>query len=155
MIYLFGLIPLAILIWGIIEQRGGRGSSDGDGYFQLTFGSILSVVFFISLPLISLGNGSDLVKLETFYKSNNQNYQITIDKTASYLSIEEFTSQVIAGSIEKTNLAQSVSTRLAEWRDRTNEYNLSLASMQYLDRNIWVGILYPNKVQDLKLLILK
>lgn len=152
MVYLIGLIPLALLLWGIIvEEKEGY----GEGVMQIFIGGILSLIFFLILPLLTLSNSSDLVKLDTFYNTNNQNYQITIDKTASYLSVDEFKSQVIAGSIEKSNLAQTISNRIAEWRDQVNDYNLAIASMQYFDQNIFTGILYPNRVQELKPLVLK
>lgn len=147
-------------LWDVLPQEGVTNgilnwtytpSTTSLGYHS----GILSLIFFLILPLLTLSNSSDLVKLDTFYNTNNQNYQITIDKTASYLSVDEFKSQVIAGSIEKSNLAQTISTRISEWRDQVNDYNLAIASMQYFDQNIFTGILYPNRVQELKPLVLK
>ena len=42
--------------------------------------------------------------------------------------------------------------RLAEWRDEVIEYNLTIASMKYYDSNIWTGVLFPDEVQNMKLL---
>ncbi len=90
-----------------------------------------------------------------FYEVNSQNYAVTIDETSALLSQEKYISEAlipVEGSIEKMELAKTVSERIVEWRDAVNRYNRIVASLQYLDNNIFFDCMIPNDVHDLKLL---
>ena len=102
------------------------------------------------------GNGAGLAKWQAFYVANTQNYEIAVDETASYLSQQGFmNSTFFDGSIEKFEQAGYVSERIKEWRDAVNRYNDTIARMQYYNRNIFTGVLVPDGVEDMKLLIIQ
>ncbi len=88
--------------------------------------------------------------LESFYNSNANTYQIAADKTATYLSTEEFTKQIIAGSLEKQALANTISQRIQEWRDAVVAYNQNLQTYRLFKANMWLGIFYPELPDYLK-----
>jgi len=116
----------------------------GDGEITaIAVGVVASIIFLFPCILIPINNGMDLAQWENFYDTNVANYAITVDKTASYLSVEKFEPQLIDGSVEKWQQAGYVSERLREWRDAVNEYNKMIASMRWVDRNIWIGVFMP------------
>lgn len=90
--------------------------------------------------------------LESFYYSNVSVYETASDLTASYLSENNFVDQIIAGSIEKAELATEISNRIAEWRDGIVAYNQILATYSKWDNNIFIGIFVPNLDPNLKYL---
>jgi len=102
-------------------------------------------------------NLTNRVNLTNFYYNNAEVYQVASDKTASYLSSEQFVgqSQLVAGSIEKQQLANIVSQRMAEWRDQVVAYNEGLATYQMWQSYPIVGILYPPLPTDVKFLSIK
>jgi len=133
-------------------------SCSGGAIASIAIGCIFTIVVGLICMCFTLSNGNGLRKLEAFYTANALNYETAVDRTASYLSQEKFTIEVLVpveGSIEKLELAGYISTRITEWRDAVNIYNTTIASMQYWDSNIFTGVLVPNKVQDMKLLIIK
>ncbi len=82
--------------------------------------------------------------LESFYQSNSTNYKVAADMTASYLSQDKFIEQIIAGSIEKQQLATEISKRIAEWRDGVVNYNQILITYRAWDNNVLVGVFVPD-----------
>jgi hypothetical protein len=82
--------------------------------------------------------------LESFYQSNATNYKVAADMTASYLSQDKFIEQIIAGSIEKQQLATEISKRIAEWRDGVITYNQILITYKAWDNNLLVGVFVPD-----------
>ena len=119
------------------------------------------ITIFVTLPAIliptcwAFSNGEGLARWQTFYEVNTSNYQVTIDHTASYLSGDKYTGVIIQGSVEKFNQAAIVSERLKEWRDAVNRYNSTIASMKYYNRNIFTGVLVPDEIEDMKILMIK
>ena len=150
MIYLL-FVPLAILTaWSIWKE--------GEPKIGAVLGVLFALALGIIIPLVTLANGSGLAKWQAFYSANAQNYEIAVDETASYLSADQYVEHAlipIEGSIERFKLTEAVSTRIAEWRDGVNKYNLTIASMKYFDGNIFTGVLVPDAVQDMKFLIIK
>ena len=167
MIWLFGLLSLIPVIWGILHWRGGftkaskkdRHTRVGDGESAaIIVASIVTATFYVIVGLQTLTNYNGLAKWEAFYEANTKNYEITVDRTASYLSEQTFVEGAlipIEGSIEKIKQAGYVSERIIEWRDAVNDYNLTIASMEYFDSNLIFGSMLPDRVQDMKLLIIK
>lgn len=154
MILLLGLVFLGLILWGGIRGFTRRSRGEGESV-AVVIGAILLTVMSIICPIVALQNGMNLMQLEAFYTANTQNYEFAIDETASYLSQEEFTDVLIEGSLERLKQAGYVSERIAEWRDAVNEYNLTVASMQYFNRNIFTGVLFPDGIENMKLLIIK
>ena len=147
------LIPIAVVLWGFLHKHD---YCDFGEDFAKVFGSVLTVVALGVLVGCTISNHVGLVKLQNFYEYNSVNYEITIDKTASYLSQEQFLeSAIIEGSIEKMEQAGYVSERLKEWRNAINDYNETIASMKFFDSTIWFGSLVPNDIQDMKPLIVQ
>ena len=100
-------------------------------------------------------NGNGLAKWQAFYAANSQNYVITIDETVSYLSSDTYIESVLVeGSLEKIKQSSYVSERIVEWRDAVNEYNSTIASMQYWNGIPFTGVLVPDGVEDMKLLVI-
>jgi len=142
MILLLWIPIMAMLVWGFWRIIWRDSIGDGEAV-AIALGIIIGIVFLFPCILIPINNGMDLAQWEAFYDTNVANYTITVDKTASYLSVEKFESQLIGGSVEKWQQAGYVSERLREWRDAVNEYNLTMASMRWVDRNIWIGVFMP------------
>ena len=99
-----------------------------------------------------MGNLSDRAEIEATYYNNIQNYQVAITETTTYLSQDEFISQLIAGSIEKTNLGEQVATRIAEWRNTVNNYNIQYNKYKAMSDNVFTGLFYPKLPDDLRML---
>ena len=121
---------------------------------SILWGIVTLIIVIIPIGY-TLSNGVGLAMGQTFYDTNVRNYEVTIDKTASYLSTEKFTVGLVAGSIEKFQQSQSVSDRIKEWRDSVNQYNKTITSMKYFNRNVFTGVLVPDEVDDMKLIIIQ
>ncbi len=150
MIWIFPAIVVALAVVCFCYAR-----IDDDFIGGGVFLSIISLFFVGLLLWIMVANGSGLMKWQAFYQANTQNYQVAVDETASYLSEEEFVDVLVGGSLEKFKLAGFVSERIVEWRDAVNEYNSTIASMQYFNRNIFTGTLVPDGVEDMRLIIIQ
>lgn len=146
---MLGLLIGAAIVLGLVF--GWMKNRDG-GWIFFFLGIIAAVVFLIVCIAVPAGKGAALARMEAFYEANVQNYEVAADKTASYLSMEEFQALFIAGSIEKLELADEIAARILEWRDAVNRYNNKLASFTYYDQNAWVGTFYPTPPEHLKLL---
>jgi len=133
----------------------GKTKNDDWGGIAVLF-TMVATCLVVFVPTISIANSNGLAKWQAFYTANTQNYEIAVDETASYLSQDEFAKNtLIDGSIERFSQAGFVSERIKEWRDAVNEYNTTIASMQYFNRNVFTGVLVPNEVEDMRLLIIK
>jgi len=160
MIWLVIVLFLAFVVWGVIQKiRNREGRSREGEEAAIILGLIFTLVFSIWLGLWTMQNGAGLMKWQAFYEANSINYAITVDETASYLSAEKYIDYEalipIEGSLEKIRLASVVSDRIVEWRDSVNEYNRTIASMKYFNRIILTGIMVPDGVEDMKLLIIR
>jgi hypothetical protein len=162
MIWLIVAPFVVMIIWGIVkdiqyhrQKNHHHGDHDDvDMLYALFFG--FAVLFTLILSLWTLNNYNGQAQWEAFYEANSANYAVAVDKTASYLSSEKFVSgALVEGSIEKFQLGPVVSDRIKEWRDALNEYNTTIASMKFFDSNIWTGVMVPDEVQNMKLLVIK
>jgi hypothetical protein len=170
MIWLLLIPCVGLLIWGICLKRGGKKIARNpyvppypreyeyrnSGYFPRTLGLAGIMLIIFCLPYLTITNSSTVAQLQAFYDNNAKNYSITVDRTAAYLSSDNFSkSTIIEGSVEKFQQAGYISDRIKEWRDAINWYNLNLASLKYYDSNIFIGILIPDAVQDMKFIEIK
>ena len=161
MFYLIGLVFVIPIIVGALHW-GGRwrwkkeenswGNGEGP---TVVVCSLLAFLFYLIVLLIHLTNYSGVEQWEAFYNNNTQNYQIAIDKTSSYLSSDLFKDVLVQGSVEKLQQAGYVSERIKEFRDSANTYNTTLASLKYFNNNPIFGVLVPDKVEDMKFLVIK
>ncbi len=157
MIWLLILIIPGLLFtleWLVYKNKTEKNSDDGQ-WVALVFGTIALVVGILIVGLWTISNYLSFPEHQAFYQVNAQNYAITVDETSTLLSQEKYISEAlipIEGSIEKTDLAKTVSERIVEWRDAVNNYNRKVASLQYLDKSIIFGIMIPNRIHELKLL---
>jgi len=154
---LTGLFLLLMIAWAVVITGKDAWENDVGGFF-----TAIAIVFllpsFLVPTLVTMNNGAGLMKLEAFYQANSSNYAIAVDETASYLSAEKYIENAfipIEGSIEKFKQSQIASERIKEWRDAVIKYNETIASMKYYNRNIFTGILVPNRVEEAKLLIMQ
>ena len=155
MIWLIGLLIFGgITGWGIWRVANDESGGDGET-IAIVFGGIGLFCFLLIVGMWTIANHAGLARWEAFYEINTVNYQITVDKTASYLSQEEFADVLVQGSVERFEQAGFVSERIAEWRDAVNEYNLTITSMKYFDRLPLTGCMMPDNVQSMKLLVIK
>lgn len=123
------------------------------------------VMFVVCLAAVIMGsaiifpwqvsNGRGLAEWQAFCEANTYNYEYAVDETVSYLSVKDFTGVMVEGSIEKLEQAGYVSERIREWRNAVNQYNTTIASMKYYNRNILTGVLVPDGIEDMRLLIIK
>lgn len=146
---LFGLLVGAGIIIGVIF---GCWRNREGGWIIFFVGIIAAVALLLCSIIIPIGTGVALARMEAFYEANVQNYEVAADETASYLSTEAFQALLMAGSIEKIELADEVAARIVEWRDAVNQYNNKLASFTYYNQNLWVGTFYPTPPDYLKML---
>jgi maltodextrin utilization protein YvdJ len=113
-------------------------------------------VFVIALMIpVYVSNVNVKAYLISTYDVNAGVYEVAADKTASYLSTDEFTNQIIAGSLEKTQLASVISQRIAEWRDVAAGYNQTLTKYQIWANNPFVSVLWPDIPSGLKYLVIQ
>jgi len=164
MIFWLGLIFAVPIIWGILHwggkfpwnkrRQGSYSSGDAEGVTVVIL-SIAIFLFYLITGGIAFNNYSGLAKWEAFYEANTKNYEVAVDMTASYLSTQDFESKLISGSIEKLEQTGYISDRIVEWRDAVNKYNTTIASIKFYDSNWLTGSLVPDKVQDMKLLVIE
>ena len=147
---LAGAVLLGVGIW--YERKDG----DSDAPWV---GIVVGIVLLLTTLGIGIGMptgfGVQIAEQEAFYDFNTANYLVAVDKTAAYLSQEEFESTLIQGSVERWKQAGYVSERIREWRDSVNRYNQNLARLRSLDRNIWFGLVIPNVPDRLQFIAIK
>lgn len=151
MILLISAILLTLFaIFGAIAWQAKKG---GGILSILTIVSgVLSPLLIAACCTLYMGNLEDRAKLEAIYFNNIQNYQVAITETTTYLSQDEFINQLIAGSIEKTNLGEQIAGRIAEWRNIVNDYNIQYNIYKAMSGNIFTGIFYPEIPDELRML---
>lgn len=165
MIWLIGLGLFSIpVIWGILHWGGKFGKKDRNRSYgdeestAIIVGITCLIIFTLIVGGITIGNNVQVAKHQAFYDGNTRNYEVIVDRTASYLSKQTFIETAlipIEGSIEKFNLTKDLNNRLLEWRNAVNNYNLSIASLKYFDNNPLFGSMIPDSVQDMKLLVIE
>lgn len=152
MIYLVLVVAILFVVGGCIMASRSR---DDMWHWFTVPGVVLATTLLTLIPILTLTNAGGLAKWQVFYSTNVKNYEVVVDETVSYLSADKFKDVLVEGSIEKFQLATAVSERIKEWRDAVNEYNSTIASMKYFDSNPFTGVLVPDAVQDMKLLVIK
>lgn len=151
MIWLIALVFVALLILGCVKLHDWEFGAP----LLIVLGATLIMLTVLIIGIDTFRNHSEYHQLKAFYDVNTQNYKYAIDETTVYLSKEAIKQTFIDGSVEKLGLAKSISSRIMEYRDSVNKYNLSVASMKYYDSNIWTGVMYPNEVQSMKFMVIK
>ena len=159
MVQLFAILLAIPIIWGIYRLATHKAVGDACGeWVSIIVPSIALFVLLLTTTIVLVNNANGLAQWEAFYDANSRNYEIAVDRTASYLSEQAFVERAlipVEGSIEKLEQGKYVSERIAEWRNKVNQYNTTIASMQYYDNNPIFGSLVPDEVQDMKLLIIE
>lgn len=154
MIYLLAIPFVAMIVLGCFYKKPEE-LSDAR-LTGIILGALLLLALLIGCGVGTLCNGTGLAEWQAFYTANADNYSFAVDKTASYLSAKSYRENLLVeGSIEKFKQASYVNERITEWRNAVNRYNTTIASMKYFDSNIFTGILVPDAVQDMKLLVIK
>ena len=143
-------------IWGLVRPERHFDTDRVQGGLCTILGAIAALVLLgcsIGTPIANYGK---VLRMEAFYSANSINYQVAVDKTASYLSVDEYVNTIlIEGSIEKFEYANQVALRVQEWRDAVNEYNKEFLEFKRWDKNFWLGIYYPTPPDELKLLVIE
>lgn len=83
-------------------------------------------------------------RLEAFQSYTLSAYEATIDETRNLISVDISNATLVEGSIEKMEIASDVANRIAELRDKTEQYNADLAYMARMDGIPIIGLAYPN-----------
>jgi len=151
LLLLTALGMLGFLIWGSITEKYDKGN------WIIGIISIGFLFLFIGIPW-SISNATSVKKLEAFYDASITNYRVTAEKTVAFLSADDIqfdSGSLVNGSIEKFKVTDIASQRLAEYRDEVNKFNNDLASYRVLDKNLWVGSIYPTPREDLKYIAIK
>lgn len=156
MIMLIWVVALVLLACGFVHQRRGNKGCSWDGFTQgvVTFGVVICVLFGTICAAKPIKAGADVARLTAFYDANYRNYGVAVDKTAAYLSEGESGGALVAGSLEKLELAGFISERMKEWRDAVNEYNQQVAVYRYYSTHLVVGVLYPDLPDYVKMLVI-
>lgn len=148
------LLPLLILALGIVLVIK---SNDDDWAGLVVFGVFALLIAVVINVAVPLNNESTVAEMEAFYQVNYSAYGQTVDQTRAILSVQEFTENAfigVEGSIEKFQLANQVSYRLAEWRTAVVDYNNTLACYQHFNQNFWLSPYFPD-TSGLKFLTIK
>jgi len=138
------------IIWAIYES-----SKVKKMYYGLSLIVVVLLTSVLSISGIYFSNLETKGYLESFYLSNSVSYQVAVDKTASYLSEEEFTNKLVAGNIEKLQLATSISDRIAEWRNSVVAYNQQLKKYQLFNDNIVFGLFMPSLDSEIRPIVIQ
>ncbi|KKL88085.1 hypothetical protein LCGC14_1928210 [marine sediment metagenome] len=119
--------------------------------------SLILLIVFLSVWMgVYLGHVGELAKMDSFQKATLSTYEYAVTETAAMLSQEGLAEAfLLDGSIEKLQLADSVSQRISELRTRLEVHNEGLARYQILENNILVGVFYPPSPDHLTYLTLK
>ena len=153
-------LAIALLVGLILYIRRFRkvtGYSRDNACAAVVFLAIGLVALLIAIPLNYADNSVRIAELKAFSEANIQNYATTVTETQAILSEEEFTDKLVSGSLEKTEIGQSISQRIMEWRDAVNAYNIEVAHKQRI-RTIWIypgWIFIPPEVNELPLLTIE
>jgi hypothetical protein len=143
------LITIVVGIFFLLKSRKGYHSNEGwAGIFIIQCFISLIVVFYSGVAYFN--NLGEAVRLETFYNSNSSLYISTIDSTQSLLTNDKLVEYLINGNIEKIGLGESISNRIAEYRDIVAKYNTDLASYKKFSSNFWISYMYPKLQDDIK-----
>lgn len=154
MILLFWIPLIGLIVGGIYLARKFSGDGEELGWFLGILGSFLAIIFLVICVFQPLWSGMRVAQYTTFYETNHHNYEAAIEDTSSYLSSEEFTGMLIAGSIEKFELAGYVSERVKEWRDEVNQFNLDIARYRIYSTHLLTGVLHPELPDHVQPLII-
>ena len=100
-------------------------------------GSIFGGLMVVILGVTYISNVTTVKKAETFYTTNYQNYQATIDETRNLLSGESVGGTLMSGSVEKMEQGKAISERIGEMRDRVNRFNNAVAMNRTWCRTFW------------------
>ncbi len=149
------VLILLTIISGIVHFiMKRRGRYDNSAY-ENTYMTLLmvSIVAIVVSPFVYFSNLDTSIKLETFYSSNRYLYADTVDSTKALLSNDKLVEYLIEGNIEKIGLGESISSRIAEYRDAITQYNTSLASYKKLSSIVWISLFYPKISDDTKLIV--
>jgi hypothetical protein len=144
----FIFLGLSIYLFWFEHQHYGREWAFGIGLIS----AIICTTLFVVLLGFTFANGEGLAKWQAFYTTNESNYRVVIKETEALLSREQFENQLIAGSVEKWQQSEYVSLAIKNWVDSVNQYNSTIVSMQYFNRSIWIGVLVPDEVEEMKLI---
>ena len=102
-----------------------------------------------------VSNTGTLAEMESYYYTNADNYRFVIDETASYLSgADGATATLVDGQVERMELATSISSRIAEYRDMTTVYNEALARFRRMDAGFMTTFYFPTPSEDLNFIVI-
>lgn len=153
-------LAIALLVGLILCIKGLRkaDSYDKEGWWVgVIFLAIGLLALLLAVPLNYAANSVRIAELKAFSEVNTQNYATTFTETRAILSEEEFTDNLVSGSLEKTNVGQTISQRIMEWRDVVNAYNLEVAHKQKI-RTLWIypgWMVMPPEVDELPMLTIE
>lgn len=154
MILLLWIPIIGLIVGGVYLARKFSGDGEELGWVLGILGSLIALTLLIICVFQPLWSGIRVAQYTAFYEANYHNYGVTIEETASHLSNEEFTGMLIAGSIEKFELAGYVSERLKEWRDEVNQFNLDIARYRVYSTHLLTGVLHPKLPDHVQPLII-
>lgn len=144
------VVGLLGVLAGVCIWRAVDGCDEVGWIMGAVFSSIFCVIMLIVLPCLTISNTVGLAQLEMFYEENTYNYECAIDITASYLSAEDFKDKLVAGSLEKIEQAGYVSNRISEWTKAVNNFNSEVARMKAFNHSVFLGVLFPDAIENLK-----
>jgi hypothetical protein len=130
-----------------------------DGYMVAgVFLTVLSIAGSILFSWLNIANVSRVAELEVFMETNKVVYITTATDTALILSPTDKIDTAIVpiqGSVERIGVGVTTAERLKELRDQVTRYNNDLATMRTLNKNFFIGWLYPNIPDKLKYIAIR
>ena len=150
------LILIAVLAW---SKEKSYGDYTDRFYVAILSGIGLLLTSVLMLSICYVMYVGSNARLSAFYEASKSNYVYAIDETDSVLTIsqESLKDTLIAveGSVEKLQVGDAVTQRIAEYRDAVNQYNSDLAYVRAMDSNFLVGVMYATPDENLKLIAIK
>jgi len=142
------VLGIGLFIWGV------RKDSE-----EIAFGGIvLAIVFMGSLlvawPVIYLGSITTIAEMESFYTTNRQNYEMTIEQTSRAIIFleKESTLQI---SVENMKQSTNWSERLKELRDEVSIYNNHLYRLTAYNDNLLLDWFFKDIPESFKPIIIE
>lgn len=140
-----GLIVVGVVGLALMAIVGMANSGEGwrwRGWILIILAVVMSIASIVGgVYLLKLRGVS---RLEAFQSYTLSAYEATIDETRDLISVDISNATFVEGSVEKMEIASDVANRIAELRDKTEQYNAALAYMARMDGIPIIGLAYPN-----------
>lgn len=128
--------------------------------------AVFGVIVMIALSLVFSGIGVYMVRYEilgnyeAFHDATLKAYTYTIDESENirinYSSAQTVIERLLdTGGLTYLELGKIVSDRILELREKVEDYNMTIATFNRMNKNWLLGLVYPEIPERLKLIVLE